>query len=309
MNRRKFLTLLLSLFIHLLLFISLWILLPKEKKELNSSGAKRVQLNLSDFVIPKPEKPNQKAESLKSKTQTKPKPKKVKKKIIQNSKPNIQNLKKTPTIPKKKPTVKEKPKKSVKKIKQKELNKTKPKLLKKPTIKQKPKNEHKTFKETNSTSNIQHQTSKKDALSALAGALGAPAMEEPTPKPPSIDQINNSFSQREFYALYKDEFDHFSPDQKKFIKNNLARIQGITQHYLTVRGYPYFAGRMGQQGTNVVEFYLLPNGDITDLKIITPTGYEQLDQNSLDTIKAAYKDYPRPKEKTKIRFYIHYSIY
>jgi len=291
MNRRKLLTLLLSLLIHLLLFISLWVLLPKEKKELNSSGAKRVQLNLSDFVIPKPIKP---------KTQVKPK--KVKKKIIQH-------LKKAPTAPKRKPTFKQKIKKSTKNIKQKDLTKPKPKLLKKPTIKQKPKSEHKTFKETNSTSNTQHPTSKKDALSALAGALAAPIMPESTLKPPSINQINNSFSQREFYALYKDEFDHFSPNQKKFIKNNLAKIEGITQHYLTVRGYPYFAGRMGQQGTNVVEFYLLPNGDITDLKIITPTGYEQLDQNSLDTIKTAYKDYPRPKEKTKIRFYIHYSIY
>jgi len=264
--RRKLLSLLLSLFIHLIFFIALWSFLPEKKKELDSSGAKRVQLNLSDFIIPKPEKPIQKAKSVKPKTQTKPKPKKVKKKVIQQ------------------PTIKQKPKKSVK---------------------QKPKSEHKTFKEANLTSK-----NSDSVLSAFAKALSETIIiEEPTLQPPSIDQINNSFTQKEFYALYKDEFDHFSANQKKFIKNNLAKIQGITQHYLTVRGYPYFAGRMGQQGTNVVEFYLLPNGDITDLKIITPTGYEQLDQNSLDTIKTAYKDYPRPKEKTKIRFYIHYSIY
>jgi len=291
--KRKLLTLLLSLLIHLIFIIILWTLLPKKKEELNSSGAKRVQLNLNDFVIPKPAKPIQKTKPIKPKPKTKPKSKISKK---DNSSSIIHNpsSKKVPTTTKK-PVIKQKPKKVVKKIKQKELPKPKPKP--------------KTPQKNHPSSIIHNPSSKKDPLSALAGALGAPIMKESTPKPPSIDQINNSFSQREFYALYRDEFDHFSPKQKKFIKNNLAKIQGITQHYLTVRGYPYFAGRMGQQGTNVIEFYLLPNGDITDLKIITPTGYEQLDQNSLDTIKAAYKDYPRPKEKTKIRFYIHYSIY
>ena len=259
MNRRKLLTLLLSLFIHLLLFISLWTLLPKEKKELNSSGTKKIQLSLSDFVIPKPKKQIQKTKPIKPKIKNKPKPKKV------------------PVAPKK-PTTKQKPKKIVK-------------------------SEHKTSKEVNSTS-------KNSDFLLFAKALSETiVVEEPTLQPPLIEQINNNFTQREFYALYKDEFAHFSSNQKKFIKNSLAKIQGITQHYLTIRGYPYFAGRMRQQGTNVVEFYLLPNGDIIDLKIITPTGYEELDQNSLDTIKTAYKDYPRPKEKTKIRFYINYSIY
>jgi TonB family protein len=152
---------------------------------------------------------------------------------------------------------------------------------------------------------------KQSAESALAGALGAPAMprSETPPKPPSIEQINNTMSDREFHALYKDEFDHFTPNQKKFIKNNLNRIQAITQHYLTMRGYPPFAAQQRMQGVNVVEFYLHPNGDITDLKVIASSGFDVLDDNSLDTIKTAYKDYPRPKEKTKIRFYIHYRIY
>ena len=129
------------------------------------------------------------------------------------------------------------------------------------------------------------------------------------PRPPSIQQINNSMSDREFHALYKDEFDHFTPNQKKFIKSNLNRIQAITQHYLTMRGYPPFAVQQRMQGVNIVEFYLHPNGDISNLKVISSSGFDVLDDNSLDTIKTAYKDYPRPQEKTKIRFYIHYQMY
>ena len=115
--------------------------------------------------------------------------------------------------------------------------------------------------------------------------------------------------EREFKALYKDEFDHFSPNQKRFIRDNLNRIQAITQHYLTKRGYPPFAVHQHMQGVNVVEFYLHPNGDITDLKVISSSGFNVLDDNSLDTIRTAYKDYPRPKETTKIRFYIHYRLF
>lgn len=276
MNKRKLLTLLLSLLIHLISFIILWTILPK-KKELSSISSKRVQLNLNDFIISKPTKLAQKITPMKPK----PKPKISKKANLSST---IKPSKKIPTISKK-PTIKQKPKRVIKKIKKEELQKTSSKTLQK------------------------NQPSKKDPLSALAKALGTPTMQKPKLKPPSIEQINNSFLQKEFYAIYKDEFEHFSFEQKRFIRDNLFKIQHITQHYLTLRGYPYFAGKMGQQGTNVVEFFLLPNGDITDLKIITPTGFEQLDQNSLDTIKAAYKDYPRPKEKTKIRFYIHYSIY
>lgn len=108
--------------------------------------------------------------------------------------------------------------------------------------------------------------------------------------------------------LYKDEFDTFTKTQKEFIKNNLAKIGMITQKYLYLRGYPYIAAKMKEEGVNIVEFYLHPNGDITGLRLITSSGYESLDKNSIETIKAAYKDYPLPKQTTKIKIYVHYSI-
>ncbi|BDY13962.1 energy transducer TonB [Hydrogenimonas cancrithermarum] len=286
MNRRKLLSLLLSLLIHIVILTTLWLLVHRSEKELTSSGAKRVQLALKDFVIPSPpisKKSPPAPKPVKPVTKQKPKkPKPAKPEPKPLSKP-----KKTKPAPKPKKTVSPTKRKHVKRAIDKPMSKPLPEKPVKP-----------------------EKSENSSPLSELAGALGTPAMETPSqPQAPTIEQINNTFSDKAFYALYKDEFDHFTPDQKKFIKNNLSRIQGITQHYLTLRGYPPFAGQMGQQGTNVVEFYLLPNGDITDLKIIKPTGFEQLDQNSIDTIKTAYKDYPLPKEKTKIRFYIHYSIY
>jgi len=279
MNRRKLLSLLLSLLIHVVILTTLWLLVHQSKKELTSSGAKRVELALKDFVVPSP--------PVSKKSPPAPKP------VQPTAKQKPE--KPTPAKPEPKSVTKPKPKKIVSPTKPKNVKKISEKPMPKPLPTEPAKPE---------------KSEKNSPLSELAGALGAPAMEAPSqPRVPTIDQINNTFSDKTFHALYKDEFDHFTPDQKKFIKNNLSRIQGITQHYLTLRGYPPFAGQMGQQGTNVVEFYLLPNGDITDLKIIKPTGFEQLDQNSIDTIKTAYKDYPLPREKTKIRFYIHYSIY
>ncbi|MRI58828.1 MAG: siderophore-mediated iron transporter [Epsilonproteobacteria bacterium] len=108
--------------------------------------------------------------------------------------------------------------------------------------------------------------------------------------------------------LYKDDYATFTKNQKRFIQDNLAKIAQITQKYLYLRGYPYVAIKTRQEGINAVEFILHPNGDITNLRLLSSSGYEALDKNSIETIKTAYKDYPRPKEPTKIRINVRYSI-
>jgi len=60
---------------------------------------------------------------------------------------------------------------------------------------------------------------------------------------------------------------------------------------------------------NIVEFTLHPNGDISDLKISNSSGYSSLDENTIETIEYAYKDYPRPKSPTKIKIYVYYKLY
>ncbi|PHS30911.1 MAG: hypothetical protein COA92_09140 [Sulfurovum sp.] len=118
-----------------------------------------------------------------------------------------------------------------------------------------------------------------------------------------------SYGDRMIKKLYGKEFNTYSNTQKKFIKNNLGTIHRITQKTLTRNGYPDIAVRTKQQGTNVVAFYLHPNGDITGLKLKRHIGYEALDQNTLQVIRLAYKNYPLPNQKTKIIFYVRYSMY
>lgn len=120
---------------------------------------------------------------------------------------------------------------------------------------------------------------------------------------------SGAYGDRMIHNLYGPEFNTYTKTQKKFIRNNLGTIHRITQNTLTRNGYPSVAVRTQQQGTNVVSFYLHPNGDISGLRLKTPIGYAALDQNTLDVIRIAYKDYPLPNKKTRIIFYVSYRLY
>lgn len=136
----------------------------------------------------------------------------------------------------------------------------------------------------------------------LASFLGAAVPSRPASR-------TKHYPNKKIQKLYGSTFHTFTPTQKKFIEDNLNIIQRITQNTLTRRGYPEGAGRTGQQGTNVVSFNLHPNGDISDLRLKRRIGYHALDDNTLELIKTAYKDYPYPSTTTKIVFYVTYSIY
>lgn len=135
---------------------------------------------------------------------------------------------------------------------------------------------------------------KQASTSSLVGELSKP-------KTRAIDELTQTY-----LNLYGDEYYSFSDETKEFLKENLSDIGKITQKYLM---YPSISIRTKQQGQNVVEFYLHPNGDITDLKLLKSSTYSALDSNSIHTIKVAYKDYPKPKEVTKIRIFVHYKLY
>ena len=102
------------------------------------------------------------------------------------------------------------------------------------------------------------------------------------PSQKSRPSSSGSYGARMINKLYGEEFNTYSETQKKFIKNNLGTIHTITQNTLTRNGYPEVAVRTRQQGTNIVSFYLHPNGDISDLKLKRHIGHQALDQNTLD---------------------------
>jgi periplasmic protein TonB len=111
---------------------------------------------------------------------------------------------------------------------------------------------------------------------------------------------------QQYIKLYGEKFYSFSKEQKEYLKQNLSLIGKITQRYLK---YPPIAGKTRQSGVNVVEFMLHPNGDITDLHISDSSYFTALDKNTIETIRIAYKDYPKPTQPTKIKIYVNYILY
>jgi len=113
----------------------------------------------------------------------------------------------------------------------------------------------------------------------------------------------------EIQRLYGREFETFTKVQKTFIKKNLNNFQQVTQKVLTRLGYPYLAAKLKISGINIVEFVFHPNGNISNLRITNSSGYEILDKYTIKLIEIAYKDYPRPKTSTKLKFNVQYRLY
>jgi len=305
---------LLSFIFHLILFL-LFFISFKEMKLLHppsSRHVKKISLNLSQFQPPVPKQtpaPKPVPPQPKPKPPVMP-PKPVEKPIIKEEpipKPPAPVAKKKVVEEKKGINVAQKAKednnitkivqKKPQKEEKKKVVKAKPKKIeKKKTVKKK------IVKKKPLPKSFHLPKRSKDKLAnALLGAgrsskHSRPAQRSSRPSP-LIEQ------------LYGKEFYTFTKTQQKFIKDHLSEIHRITQNTLYLNGYPDVAVRTHQQGINVVSFYLHPNGSISNLHLIKPMGYEALDKNTIAVIQIAYKDYPRPKTKTKIVFYVNYRLY
>ena len=214
-----------------------------------------------------------------------------------HAKYNIQGLKILKPTPTPSPTHQPKPTKKShpNPVKKQKRSKTKPKLLPKPhkKIKKLAKTKHKKYKKQLQK---EHNQTMPSLQALFAKTTPQKAKTGLSKLPPQLRK------------LYKDDFSTFTKEQKKFLQNNLSKIAAITQKYLYLQGYPYIAIKTRQEGINAVEFLLHPNGDISQLRLLTSSRYEALDKNSIETIKTAFKDYPHPKTPTKIRIYVKYSI-
>lgn len=110
---------------------------------------------------------------------------------------------------------------------------------------------------------------------------------------------------KKFIDLYGKEYENFDIKTKLFLQKNIKNIGTITQRYLQ---YPYLSVQANQSGINIVQFYLYPNGEISHLKIIKSSKYFLLDDNTIQTIQEAYKDYPVPSQKTLIKIFVKYKL-
>jgi TonB family protein len=107
------------------------------------------------------------------------------------------------------------------------------------------------------------------------------------------------------YLDHYEDFEKLPTETKLFIIKNIDDIGAITQRYLF---YPQMSAQAGQDGVNVVEFMLFENGNISEPKIVKSSNYFLLDDNTIETIKEAYIDYPRPQKPTPIRIFVKYKL-
>jgi len=311
---------LVAILLHLL--ILLLFMMNSEKITMSpAKSGKKISLDLSHFVPPPAPPPKPKPKPIIPPPTPKPKPKPIvkPKEIIKPiPQPKQKIIEKDKILTAKKDISENNITKEVKKVEEKKIVKPKTKkkiekkIEKKKVVKKSPpKKSHKVVqKRKKPTKTPPKRVKRVQNSSPLANSLMGSS------KARSIQTNSSRSSRRQVSAatknvikkLYGSEFDGYGEAQKKFIENNLAMIHHITQSTLNRNGYPEVAARTGQQGVNIVSFYLHPNGNISNLRLEVGMGYEILDENTLHVIRLAYKDYPLPLKKTKIKFYVEYTI-
>ena len=108
--------------------------------------------------------------------------------------------------------------------------------------------------------------------------------------------------------LYGDEFGKLSKGQQEYILDNQEIMRRITQEVLTRVASVNIGRDIRVNRTNIIEFYLHPNGDMTNFHFLQKSGIFTLDRTTKETIEYAYSRYPRPKEKTLIRYNVLYRL-
>ncbi len=107
---------------------------------------------------------------------------------------------------------------------------------------------------------------------------------------------------------YGESFGELSPGEQKYILDNQEIMRRITQQVLNRVGRVNIPRDMRVNSSNIVEFYLYPNGDITEIEFIDKSNFYILDDTTKETIEYAYSKYPRPKQKTRIRYKVGYYL-
>jgi outer membrane biosynthesis protein TonB len=108
--------------------------------------------------------------------------------------------------------------------------------------------------------------------------------------------------------LYGEEFGKLSQGQQKYILDNQEIMRRITQQVLNRVARVNIPYDLNVNKINVIEFYLHPNGDMTDFRFLKKSEYYILDETTKETIEYAYSRYPRPSEKTLIRYNVYYNL-
>ncbi len=138
-------------------------------------------------------------------------------------------------------------------------------------------------------------------------------LSKPVETTPQEEQVKQS-ARRESKLLdnikdaYGETFGELSPGEQKYILDNQEIMRRITQQVLNRVGRVNIPNDLRVNSSNIVEFYLYPNGDISDIRFIEKSNFYILDDTTRETIEYAYSKYPRPEQKTRIRYKVGYFL-
>lgn len=118
---------------------------------------------------------------------------------------------------------------------------------------------------------------------------------------------SNSINQ-DIRKLYGNVFGKLTKGQQEYILDNQEIMRRITQEVLNRQASVANLSQLNINTNNVVEFYLHPNGDMSDFRFLKGSKYFLLDDITKSTIEFAYSKYPLPKEKTLIRYNVFYNL-
>jgi len=313
MNRSSF-ALFVALLIHLIFLLIFWILgtITIPPKHQTQPKEKKIKISLKE--MPKVQK---KAEVIK---------KKVEPSVIAKPMPKGSQLKKLI----KKPLIKHMPKKVKKTILNKQTIKPKPKIeplppkkpyipliqqKKEPLKKQAPlvKNENNITKEIKEVpkKNILKKEKiiekKKEPADPLYALLSQDKSDQEDVKKEHKSSERSSINQ-DIKELYGDKFGELTKGQQEYILDNQEIMRRITQQVLNRVARVNLPRDLNVNKSNIIEFYLHPNGDMSDFRFLKKSGYYVLDDTTKETIEYAYSKYPKPKEKTLIRYNVFYNL-
>jgi protein TonB len=146
--------------------------------------------------------------------------------------------------------------------------------------------------------------SKESSLDWLYEDKSAEEAKEKSAK----QEVGSSIGNTDLRELYGDEFGKLTPGQQKYLIDNQEIMRRITQEILNRIARVNLRHDMNVNKVNIVEFYLHPNGDMTDFRFLQSSGYQILDQTTQETIEFAYSRYPRPNEKILVRYNVFYNL-
>ena len=93
--------------------------------------------------------------------------------------------------------------------------------------------------------------------------------------------------------------------QQKYIDENLASIIAAIKKY---KKYPLQAKKRGMIGKVLVKCTIKTNGELVDIKIIETSKYELLDENSIEILEIASKEFVAPKKDVTISIPFNYTL-